>query len=159
MMPGANGWAANSKHLSSTTGGEMRRTIYAMPLWGATITLVPVTRWLAAKCWRRSEIRTADYLMRIVVYQTQPALIRMALKFRSSLLALHGSDVCSGIGKQAIVWHKGEAVYGPEWGGSFTTEAFRLFKQLEGLPPDQQLDIYRHPFTEDWVKDIESESD
>ena len=69
-------------------------------------------------------------------------------------------DVWSGIGDtSAIVWHKGEAVYGPEWGGSFTTKAFELFGQLEGLPSDQELDIYRHRFTEDWVQGIESESD
>jgi len=43
-------------------------------------------------------------------------------------------DVWSGIGdRSAIVWHKGEAAYGPTWGTSQVAEAFRLFGQTEGL--------------------------
>lgn len=78
-----------------------------------------------------------------------PALSRMAVKISSVAPVLYFEvDVASGIGDQsAIVWHKGEAAYGPEWGGSHTTKAFVLFGQLEGLPPEQELDIYRHRFT------------
>jgi hypothetical protein len=71
-------------------------------------------------------------------------------------------DIASGIGdRSAIVWHQGEAVYGPTWGTSQVAEAFRLFGRLEGLPSDWALElrIYRHRFTEDWVQDIESDSD
>ncbi len=87
-----------------------------------------------------------------------PPLTQIAIKISSVAPVLYFEvDVASGIGdRSAIVWHKGEAVFGPEWGGSYTTRAFILFKQLEGLPPDQELDIYRHRFTEDWVRDIES---
>jgi hypothetical protein len=87
----------------------------------------------------------------------------MAIKISSVAPVLYFEvDVASGIGDQsAIVWHKGEAAYGPEWGGSFTTKAFRLFGQLEGLSSDQigELDIYRYRFTEDWVLHIENDSD
>ena len=90
-----------------------------------------------------------------------PALGQMAAEISSVSPVLYLEvDVASGIGDQsAIVWHKGEAVFGPEWGGYFTTKAFILFYQLEGLPADQQLDIYRHRFTEDWARDIEGEGD
>ena len=90
-----------------------------------------------------------------------PPLIQMALKISFVAPVLYMErDVWSGIGDtSAIVWHKGEAVFGPEWGGSFTTEAFRLFMQLEGLPEDEQLDISRHRFTEDWVRHLEGEGD
>ena len=92
-----------------------------------------------------------------------PPLIQMAVKVSSVSAVLYIEvDVASGIGdRSAIVWHKGEAVYGPTWGTSQVAEAFRLFGQLEGLPSDWTMDlrIYRHRFTEDWVRDIDSDSD
>ena len=84
-----------------------------------------------------------------------PALSQMAIKssFVAPVLYLE-RDVWSGFGDtSAIVWHEGEAVFGPVWGSSDTTRAFRLYKELEGLPLDQALDIYRYRFTEDWVQD------
>ena len=125
------------------------------------LTLVPVTRQLVqevvatfGKYDPKDDPYEDSLLMKLL-----PALIQMAVKVSSVSAVLYFEvDVWSGIGdRSAIVWHKGEAVYGPEWGGSHTTRAFTLFKQLEGLPPDQQLDIHRHRFTEDWVKDIEND--
>jgi hypothetical protein len=85
----------------------------------------------------------------------------MAIKISSVAPMLYlERDVWSGIGdSSAIVWHQGQAVFGPEWGGSHTTRAVLLFKQLEGLSSDEELDIYRYRFTEDWVQDIESDGD
>jgi hypothetical protein len=92
-----------------------------------------------------------------------PALTRMAVKVSSVSAVLYFEvDVWSGIGdRSAIVWHKGEAAYGPTWGTSQVAEAFRLFGQIEGLPSDWTvgLRIDRHRFTEDWVRDTESEGD
>ena len=71
-------------------------------------------------------------------------------------------DVASGIGdRTAIVWHKGEAVYGPSEGSSQVNEAFRLFGRMEGLSLGWvvELRIFRHRFTEDWVRHIEDDSD
>ena len=53
-----------------------------------------------------------------------------------------------------IVWHQGKAVYGPREGGDRSAEALDLFAQLEGLSSDQlgKLKIFRHRFTEDWVR-------
>lgn len=90
-----------------------------------------------------------------------PALSQMAI--RASFVApvlYFERDVWSGIGdSSAIVWHKGETVFGPEWGSSHTTEAFRLYMELEGLPLDEVLNTNRYRFTEDWVQEIESDSD
>jgi len=127
------------------------------------LTLVPVTDKLCkevAATYGKYEAEDDPYEDSLFT-RLHPALSRMAIKisFVAPVLYLE-RDVWSGIGdSSAIVWHKGEAVFGPEWGGSHTTEAFILFKQLEGLPADQELDIYRHRFTEDWVQDIESDSD
>jgi hypothetical protein len=129
------------------------------------LTLVPVTHQL----WQEVEATFGKYkaeedpyedslLMRLLV-----PLIQMAVKVSSASAVLYFEvDVWSGIGdRSAIVWHKGEAVYGPTWGTSQVAEAFRLFGQLEGLPPDWAvgLRIDRHRFTEDWVQGIESGSD
>jgi hypothetical protein len=92
-----------------------------------------------------------------------PPLIQMAVKLSSVSAVLYIEvDIASGIGdRSAIVWHQGEAVYGPTWGTSQVAGAYRLFGQMEGLPSDwaMELRIYRHRFTEDWVRDIESGSD
>ena len=129
------------------------------------LTLVPVTRQL----WQEVEAIFGKYkaeddpyedsfLMRLLL-----PLIQMAVKISSVSAVLYFEvDVWSGIGdRSAIVWHKGEAVYGPTWGTSQVAEAFRLFGQMEGLSSDWAvgLRIDRHRFTEDWVQDIESESD
>lgn len=128
------------------------------------VTLVPVTRQL----WQEVEAIFGKYkaeddpyedslLMRLLV-----PLIQMAVKVSSVSAVLYFEvDVWSGIGdRSAIVWHKGEAVYGPTWGTSQVAEAFRLFGQLEGLSSDWAvgLRLDRHRFTEDWVQDIESGS-
>ena len=98
---------------------------------------------------------TADTLL----VRLLSALAQMDIKISSAAPVLYFEvDEASGIGdRSAIVWHKGEAVFGPEWGGSYTAKAFTLFKQLEGLPPDLKLDIYRHRFTEDWVRHLEGD--
>ena len=129
------------------------------------LTLVPVTRQL----WQEVEAIFGKYkaeddpyeeslLMRLLV-----PLIQMAVKVSSVSAVLYFEvDVWSGIGdRSAIVWHKGEAVYGPTWGTSQVDEAFRLFGHLEGLSSDWavELRLSRHRFTEDWVQDIESGSD
>jgi hypothetical protein len=92
-----------------------------------------------------------------------PALIRMAVKlsFVSAVFYIE-VDVACGIGdRTVIVWHQGEAIYGPREGGNRSTEALILFGQLEGLSLDEidELNIFRHRFTEDWVQDIENDSD
>jgi hypothetical protein len=127
------------------------------------LALVPVTRQLykeVVATFGKYQAEDDPYEDSLFT-RLHPALSRMAVKISPVAPVLYFEvDVASGIGDQsAIVWHQGEAVFGPEWGGSFTTRAFVLFWQLEGLPPDQELDIYRHRFTEDWVKDIDSDSD
>lgn len=129
------------------------------------VTLVPVTRQLVQEVvetfgeYKAEDDPYADtFLMRLL-----PPLTQMAVKVSSVSAVLYFEvDVWSGIGdRSAIVWHKGEAAYGPTWGTSQVAEAFRLFGQLEGLPPDWavELRINRHRFTEDWVRDIESGGD
>jgi hypothetical protein len=129
------------------------------------LTLVPVTRQLLQEVVATfGEYKSEDdpyedtLLMRLL-----PALTRMAVKVSSVSAVLYFEvDVWSGIGdRSAIVWHKGEAAYGPTWGTSQVAEAFRLFGQIEGLPSDWTvgLRIDRHRFTEDWVRDTESEGD
>lgn len=129
------------------------------------LTLVPVTRQLVQEVVATfGEYKAEDdpyedsLLMRLL-----PPLIQMAVKVSSVSAVLYIEvDVASGIGdRSAIVWHKGEAVYGPTWGTSQVADAFKLFGQLEGLPSGWTTDlrIYRHRFTEDWVQDIESDSD
>ena len=129
------------------------------------VTLVPVTRQLVQEVvatfgkYKAEDDPYADtLLMRLL-----PPLTQMAIKISSVSAVLYFEvDVWSGIGdSSAIVWHQGEAVFGPEWGGSFTIQAFRLFGQLEGLSSEQveQLDIYRHRFTEDWVRHVEDDGD
>lgn len=126
------------------------------------LTLVPVTAQLCEEVVATyGEYKAEDDPYEDSLFtRLHPALVQMALKisFVAPVLYLE-RDKWSGFGDtSAIVWHKGEAVFGPEWGGYFTTQAFILFYQLEGLPADQQLDIYRHRFTEDWVRDVESDS-
>src|SRR5687767_1774791 len=127
------------------------------------LALVPVTRQLVQEVVATfGEYKAEDDPYEDSLFiKLLPALIQMAIKISYVAPVLYMErDVWSGIGDtSAIVWHKGEAVFGPEWGGYFTTQAFKLFKQLEGLPEDEQLDIYRHRFTEDWVRDFESDSD
>ena len=127
------------------------------------LTLVPVTRQLVQEVVATfGEYKAEDDPYEDSLFiRLLPALIQMALKISFVAPVLYMErDVWSGIGDtSAIVWHKGEAVFGPEWGGYFTTQAFKLFYQLEGLPEDEQLDIYRHPFTEDWVRHIEGEGE
>src|ERR1044072_6244507 len=129
------------------------------------LTLVPVTRQLLQEAvatfgeYKAEDDPYADsLLMRLL-----PALIQMAVKVSSVSAVLYFEvDVWSGIGdRSAIVWHKGEAVYGPTWGTSQVAEAFSLFGQMEGLSAEWAvaLRISRHRFTEDWVQDIESGSD
>ena len=129
------------------------------------VTLVPVTRQLVQEVvatfgeYKAEDDPYADtFLMRLL-----PPLIQMAVKVSSVSAVLYVEvDIASGIGdRSAIVWHQGEAVYGPTWGTSQVAEAFRLFGQLEGLPADWavELRISRHRFTEDWVRDIEGGSD
>ena len=125
------------------------------------LTLVPVTGQLCKEVVATfgKYVAEDDPYEDSLFTRLHPALIQMALKisFFAPVLYLE-RDKWSGFGDtSAIVWHKGEAVFGPEWGGYYTTQAFELFKQLEGLPPDQELDIYRHRFTEDWVRDIEGD--
>src|ERR687894_488210 len=127
------------------------------------LTLVPVTGQLCKEVVATfGEYKAEDDPYEDSLFiRLLPALTRMAIKISSVAPVLYfETDVWSGIGdSSAIVWHKGEAVYGPEWGGWHTTRAFILFMQLEGLPPDQELDIYRYRFTEDWVQHIENDSD
>jgi hypothetical protein len=127
------------------------------------LTLVPVTDRLCKEVvatFGKYEAKDDPYEDSLFT-RLHPALSQMAIKISSVAPVLYFEvDVASGIGdRSAIVWHKGEAAYGPEWGGSHTTKAFILFKQLEGFSPDQELDIYRYRFTEDWVQDIESDGD
>ena len=123
------------------------------------LTLVPVTDQLCKEVvatfgkYEASDDPYEDSLFT----RLHPALSQMAIKisFVAPVLYLE-RDVWSGIGdRSAIVWHKGEAAYGPTWGTSQVAEAFRLFGQMEGLPSDWtvELRIDRHRFTEDWVKD------
>ena len=129
------------------------------------VTLVPVTRQLVQEVvatFGKYEAKDDPYadtlLMRLL-----PALSQMAVKVSSVSAVLYFEvDVWSGIGdRSAIVWHKGEVAYGPTWGTSQVSEAFRLFGQMEGLSSDWAVELHlsRHPFTEDWVQDIESGSD
>lgn len=129
------------------------------------LTLAPVTRQLVQEVvatfgeYKAEDDPYADsLLMRLL-----PPLIQMAVKVSSVSAVLYFEiDVWSGIGdRSAIVWHKGEAVYGPTWGTSQVAEAFTLFGQLEDLPPDwgAGLRINRHRFTEEWVQEVESDSD
>jgi hypothetical protein len=125
------------------------------------LTLVPVTRQLYKEVVATFGQDWDDPYEDSLFTRLHPVLSQMAIKISSVAPVLYFEvDVASGIGDQsAIVWHKGEAAYGPEWGGSFTARAFILFRQLEGLPSDQELDIYRHRFTEDWVQHFESDGD
>jgi hypothetical protein len=128
------------------------------------LTLVPVTRQLLQEVVATfGEYKPEDPYEDTLLMRLLPALTRMAVKVSSVSAVLYFEvDVWSGIGdRSAIVWHKGEAAYGPTWGTSQVAEAFRLFGQIEGLPSDWTvgLRIDRHRFTEDWVRDTESEGD
>lgn len=92
-----------------------------------------------------------------------PALIPMAVKlsYVSAVFYIE-VDAVGGIGdRTVIVWHQGEAIYGPREGGNRSTEALILFGQIEGLSLDEirELNIFRHRFTEDWVQHLDNESD
>jgi hypothetical protein len=127
------------------------------------LTLVPVTRQLCKEVvatFGKYEAKDDPYEDSLFT-RLHPALSQMAIKISYVAPVLYYEvDVASGIGDHsAIVWHQGAAVYGPEWGGNHTTKAFTLFKQLEGLSPDQELDIDRYRFTEDWVQHLENDGD
>src|SRR5215216_7504398 len=127
------------------------------------LALVPVTRHLYKEVVATfGEARDDPYDDTLFI-ALHPVLSQLAAKISSASPVLYLEvDVASGIGdRTAIVWHKGEAVYGPSEGGSFVTEALRLFGELEGLSLDQigGLGIFRYRFTEDWVRHIENESD
>ena len=129
------------------------------------LTLVPVTRQLLQEVvatFGEYEAEDDPYEDSLLT-RLLPPLIQMAVKVSSVSAVLYIEvDIASGIGdRSAIVWHQGEAVYGPTWGTSQVAEAFRLFGQLEGLPSDWAvgLRIDRHRFTEDWVRDSESDGD
>jgi hypothetical protein len=124
------------------------------------LALVPVTRDLYKEVVATfGEARDDPYGDSLFI-ALHPALSQLAARISSFWPVLYLEvDVASGIGdRTAIVWHKGEAAYGPSWS---TDEAFRLFGRLEGLSSDQVagLDIYRYRFTEDWVRHIENDSD
>lgn len=129
------------------------------------LTLVPVTRQLVQEVvatfgdYEAKDDPYADsLLMRLL-----PPLIGIAQSVSSVSAVLYFEvDVWSGIGdRSAIVWHQGDAVYGPTWGTSQVAEAFRIFGRLEGLPPDWAvgLRLDRHRFTEDWVAGSASDHD
>ena len=129
------------------------------------VTLVPVTRQLVQEVvatFGKYEAKDDPYADTLLM-KLLPALSQMAVKVSSVSAVLYFEvDVWSGIGERsAIVWHKGEAAYGPTWGTYQVAEAFRLFGQMEGLSSDWavELRLSRHRFTEDWVQDIESGSD
>lgn len=129
------------------------------------LALAPVTRQLCKEVVATFGERRVfhDPYADTLFTRLHPALSQIAAKisFVSPVLYLE-VDVASGIGdRTVIVWHKGEAVYGPSEGGSSVTEALRLFGQLEGLSLEQigELGIWRHRFTEDWVQQIEADSD
>jgi|SRR5215213_676680 len=96
-------------------------------------------------------------------YALAPALAEMAAGISSVAPVLYMEvDVAYGIGdRTAVVWHQGKVAYGPTWGGNHVTEAVRLFGRLEGLPSDwmSELNIFRHRFTEDWVRHLEDGGD
>jgi hypothetical protein len=96
-------------------------------------------------------------------YRLAPALAEIASGISSVAPVLYMEvDVAYGIGDHtAVVWHEGKVAYGPTWGGSHVTEAIRLFGRLEGLPPDwfNELNIFRHRFTEDWLQRPETDGD
>ena len=127
------------------------------------LTLVPVTDQLCKEVvatFGKYEAEDDPYEDSLFS-RLHPALSQMAIKVSLVAPVLYlERDIWSGIGDtSAIVWHQGEAVFGPEWGRSHTTKAFRLYKELEGLPLDQALDTHRYRFTEEWVQEIESDSD
>ena len=100
------------------------------------LTLVPVTRQLCKEVAATVGEDMDDPYEDSLFTRLHPALSQMAVKISFAAPVLYFEvDEASGIGdRSAIVWHKGEAVFGPEWGGSYTAKAFALFKQLEGLP-------------------------
>ena len=127
------------------------------------LALVPVTRQLYKEVVATFGAARDDPYDDTLFMRLHPALSQMAIKISSVAPVLYLEvDIASGIGdRTAIVWHKGEAAYGPSEGGSFVTEALRLFGQMEGLSLDQigELGIFRYRFTEDWVQHIENDSD
>jgi hypothetical protein len=140
------------------------RHMHRFPL-SDRITLVPVTRQLLQEVvatFGKYEAKDDPYEDTLLT-RLLPPLIQMAVKLSSVSTVLYIEvDVASGIGdRSAIVWDKGEAVYGPTWGSSQVNDAFKLFGRMEGLSSDWvvELRIFRHHFTEDWVQDIESGSD
>lgn len=109
------------------------------------LTLVPVTGQLCREVvatFGKYEAGDDPYEDSLFT-RLHPALIQMAIKISSVAPVLYMErDVWSGIGDtSAIVWHKGEAVYGPEWGGSFTTKAFILFKQFTRANPWESVNF------------------
>src|SRR5215207_1863818 len=87
------------------------------------IALVPVTRRFYEEAVATFGEAGDDPYEDSLFIALHPALARIAaeISFVSPVLYLE-VDVASGIGdRTAIVWHKGEAAYGPSCGGSFTT--------------------------------------
>ena len=138
------------------------RHLHRLPL-GDRLALVHVTRQLYQEVVANFGVAGDDPFEDELFIALHPALSRAAIKASSVAPVLYVEvDVASGIGdRTAVVWHQGEAIYGPSEGSSQVTEALRLFGQLEGLSLDQvgELNIFRHRFTEDWVRHIENESD
>lgn len=125
------------------------------------LTLVPVTKQLLQEVvatFGKYEAKDDPYADTFLV-RLLPALTHMAVKLSSVSTVLYFEfDVASGMGdRSAIVWHMGEAVYGPTWGTSQVAEAFNLFGRMECLPSEwgAELRLFRHRCTEDWVQDIE----
>lgn len=121
------------------------------------LALVPVTRQLYKEVV--TTFGKADHDPYEVFHGLNPALGEMAAGVSSVAPVLYLEvDVVNGIGdRAAIIWHKGEVVYGPAEGRSDVTEALRLFARMEGLSLEQlgESGIWRHRFTEDWVQDVE----
>ena len=127
------------------------------------LALVPSTRQLYKEVVATFGEAKDDPYDDTLFIRLHPVLAQIAAKISSVSPVLYlEADVVNGIGdRTTIVWHKGEAAYGPSEGSSQVTEAFRLFRQIEGLSLDQtgELTIFRYRFTEDWVQDIEIDSD
>jgi hypothetical protein len=127
------------------------------------LALVPSTRQLYKEVVATFGEAKDDPYDDTLFIRLHPVLAQIAAKISSVSPVLYlEADVVNGIGdRTAIVWHKGEAAYGPSEGSSFLTEALRLFGQMEGLSFDQigELGIFRYRFTEDWVQPVENDSD
>lgn len=132
------------------------RHLHRFPL-NDQFALVPVTRQLyqeVVATYGRAEHDPYD-----MFYRLDPRLAETAVRASSVSPVLYVEvDVVNGIGdRTAVVWHEGRAAFGPSEGRSDVTEAMRVFGRLAGLSLEQvgELDIFRHRFTEDWVRHLE----